>query len=75
MSMVQNATGNAVFTFRIEDEFLILLSNVDDFLVVSSTKAIYDKVKKKLSSMFDITTQEGHIINFLNLQIIAISLD
>ena len=79
MGMVQNATDNAVFTFRIDDELLIILSNVDGFLVLSSTKEVYDKEKRKLQSMFDITTQEEHIINFLNLQIItsdhAISLD
>ena len=77
--MVQNATDNAVLTFRLEDDFLIILTNVDDVLILSSTKEIYMKLKKKLASMFDITTQEGNIISFLNLRIIssdtAISID
>lgn len=77
--MVQNATDNAVFTFRFKDNFLITLTNVDDCLILSSTKQIYLKLKKKLASMFDITTQEGNIISFLNLRIIsfytAISID
>ena len=79
MGMVQNATDAAVFTFRLDDDLLIVLTNVDDFLILASTIAIYTKVKNKLSSMFDITTQEGPIINFLNLRIIssqtAISID
>ena len=79
MGMVQNATDNAVFTFRLEDDLLIVLTNVDDFLILASRKEIYVKVKNKLASMFDITTQEGNIINFLNLRIVssttAISID
>ena len=69
MGMVQNATDNAVFTFWIDNELLILLSSiVDAFLVCASTKEIYDKVKRKLQSIFDITTQEGHIINFFYIK-------
>ena len=79
MGMVQNATDNAVYTFRLDDQLLILLTNVDDYLIFASHDSIYDKVKRKLSTMFDITPQEGTVINFLNLQIVtsdtAISID
>ena len=79
MGMVQNATDNAVFTFRYDNDLLILLTNVDDFLILTSTKEFYLKVKNKLASMFDITPQEGPVIKFLNLRIIssptAISID
>ena len=77
--MARNATDNAVFTFRINNDLLILLSNVDNFLILSSTRDTYVQVRNKLTKLFDITTQEGEVINFLNLRIIqskhAISFD
>ena len=66
MGMKQNSIDNAVFTFRFGDQLLILMSNVDDFLIFSDTPRLYDKVKTKLASLFDLTTQEGPVIRFLN---------
>ena len=40
MGMVKNATDAAVFTFRLEDDLLIVLTNVDDFLILASTNDI-----------------------------------
>ena len=70
MGMVRNATDNAVFTFRVGNELLILLSNVDDFLILASSPSVYQKVRNKLTTLFDITTQEGEVIKFLNIRII-----
>ena len=77
--MKKNAIDKAVFTFRYDCDFLLLLSNVDDFLILSSSQSLYFKVRDKLKTMFDITVQEGNTINFLNLRIVsspyAISMD
>ena len=79
MGMAKNATDNAVFVFRFGEDVLFLLSNVDDFLILSTSFELYAQVRNKLRTMFEITTQEGLIINFLNLRIInssnAISID
>ena len=58
MGMKKNATDNAVFVFRFDSELLFLLSNVDDFLILSFSKKLFIQVKEKLSSMFDLTFQE-----------------
>ena len=71
--MKKNATDNAVFVFRFDTELLFLLSNVDDFLILSSSKDLFLRVKEKLSSMFDLTSQEDDVIKFLNLQIVSSS--
>ena len=79
MGMIKNATDNAVFTFRVGDDIMFLLSNVDDFLILSISASIYYQVRDKLKIMFELTTQEGSVIKFLNLRIISsekvISLD
>lgn len=51
--MVQNAMDNAVYTFRLDDQLFILLTNVDDYLIFASRNSIYEKVKKKLSIILD----------------------
>lgn len=45
MGMHKNATDNAVFVFCFGDYILFLLSNVDDFLILSTTKALFIQVK------------------------------
>ena len=74
MGMKKNATDNAVFVFRFDTELLFLLSNVDDFLILSSSKDLFLRVKEKLSSMFDLTSQEDDVIKFLNLQVVSSSI-
>ena len=68
--MKTNATDNAVFVFQNNSELLILLSETDDFLIMSSSKELYLKLKAKLNTSFEITFQESNVLHYLNLQII-----
>ena len=64
MVMIKNATDNAVFAFCFGDDVLFLLSNVEDFLILSTSFELCSEVRNKLRTMFELTTQEGAVINF-----------
>lgn len=71
MGMRKNAIDNAVFTVRYGTYLLLLLSNIDDVLILSISKDLYIRVRNKIKTMFDITAQEGNKIKFLNLRIVS----
>ena len=66
----QNATDNAVFICIRGVNIILLFCSTDDFLVMVKDKADFIRVKDRISQSYDLTTQEGMILNYLNLQII-----
>ena len=65
-----NSTDNAVFVHTRGKDILILLSETDDFLILSSSTSLYLELKAHLAKAFSITTQEGPVLKYLNLRII-----
>lgn len=63
MGMAKTNIDNIVFTFRHGTDLLIILSKVDDLLILSSSQFLYEIVSDKLKTTFDITTQESNIIS------------
>ena len=66
----QNATDNAVFALTRGSDIIILLSETDDFLIMSNSHSLYSQFKTNLEKAFKITTQEGPELNYLNLHIV-----
>jgi len=55
----QNATNNAVFALTRDKEISILLSETDDFLIMTNSPPLYQQLKANLQKAFKITSQEG----------------
>lgn len=70
MGMKKNATDNAVWVSKRGKDTIILLSETDDFMLLVSRKQLYLDIKARIEKSYDITMQEGPILQYLNLQII-----
>jgi len=70
MGMKKNATDNAVWVSKKGNDIVILLSETDDFMLLVSEKQLYLDIKTRIEKSYDITMQEGPILQYLNLQII-----
>ena len=65
-----NATDNAVFIHTRGSDVIILISETDDFLILTSSVALYQELKSNLSKAFKITSQEGPVLKYLNFRIV-----
>jgi len=70
MGMKKNATDNAVWVSKRGNDIIILLSEIDDFMLLVSQKHLYLDIKTRIEKSYDITMQEGPVLQYLNLQII-----
>jgi len=70
MGMKKNATDNAVWVSTRGKDIVILISETDDFMLLVSHKQLYIDIKTRIEKSYDITMQEGPVIQYLNLQII-----
>ena len=77
--MVVSTYDNAILSWSHNNHKALLALSTDDFLMATSHRSLYDKLKLCFDHHFNYTTYESNIIRYLNTRIIispyGISLD